>query len=215
MANEENASKRFPANTKMETLTFLNDKKINGELYAYLQGLSVYEKVDEDKNNNITFVIKKSMPTQSTICEQLGIKSPKTLRNHLNYLIEQGYVIEEKDRYILPRMEDIYFLIPLKTLQYLNDNCREHVIKIYIYLGQKYNYGIKKGGFYEFTLEELGYHIGLKIKNNSRGYEVINNALDLLVNSKLIDYVSFFDGQTQKKKLTMFSFEFSSKNANG
>ena len=28
--------KRFPANTTMEVLTFLNDKKINGELYAYL-----------------------------------------------------------------------------------------------------------------------------------------------------------------------------------
>jgi predicted transcriptional regulator len=46
----------------------------------------------------------------------LGIKSPKTLRNHLNYLIEKGYVIEEKDKYILPEMENIYFLIPLKTL---------------------------------------------------------------------------------------------------
>ena len=29
-------SKRFPADTAMNTVTFLNDKKINGELYAYL-----------------------------------------------------------------------------------------------------------------------------------------------------------------------------------
>ena len=28
--------KRFPAKTTMEVLTFLNDKKMNGELYAYL-----------------------------------------------------------------------------------------------------------------------------------------------------------------------------------
>jgi hypothetical protein len=28
--------KRFPANTTLNTLTFLNDKKINGELYACL-----------------------------------------------------------------------------------------------------------------------------------------------------------------------------------
>ena len=28
--------KRFPANTTLDSLTFLNDKKINGELYAYL-----------------------------------------------------------------------------------------------------------------------------------------------------------------------------------
>lgn len=44
-------------------------------------------------------------------------------------------MIDKEDRYILPRKEDFYFLIPLKTLQYLNDNCKEHVIKIYVYLG--------------------------------------------------------------------------------
>lgn len=109
-------------------------------------------------------------------------------------------------------MENIYFLIPLKTLQYLNDNCREHIIKIYVYLGQRYKYALSKGYSYEFTLEELGEHIGLKIKNNSRGYEIINNALDLLYNSDLIDYQSFFDGRSLKKKLIKFSFEYKQKN---
>lgn len=145
------------------------------------------------------------------MCQTLGIKSPKTLRNHLNYLIEQGYVQECKDKYILPEMENIYFLIPLKTLRYLNDNCKEHVIKIYVYLGQRYKWALEKGILYEFTLEELGNHIGIKVKNNSRGYEIINNALDLLSNSGLIDYVSFFDGQMQKKKLTKFSYEYITK----
>lgn len=69
------------------------------------------------------------------MCEQLGIKTTKTFRNHLDYLITRGYIIEEDKRYVLPEMEDIYFKIPLKTLQYLNNNCREHVIKIYVYLG--------------------------------------------------------------------------------
>lgn len=54
---------------------------------------------------------------------------------------------------------------------------------------------MERGSVYHFTLEEIGEHIGLKIKNNSRGYEMINNALDLLVNSGLIDYVTYFDGQ--------------------
>lgn len=145
------------------------------------------------------------------MCETLGIKSPKTLRNHLNYLIEQGYVQDRQDKYILPEMENIYFLIPLKTLKYLNDNCKEHVIKIYVYLGQRYKWALDKGIAYEFTLEELGNHIGIKVKNNSRGYEIINNALELLSNSGLIDYVSFFDGQMQKKKLTKFSYEYTTK----
>lgn len=72
------------------------------------------------------------------MCEALGIKSPKTLKSHLNYLLERGYVQEELDRYILPEMEDIYFLIPRKTLRYINDSCKEHIIKIYVYLGQRH-----------------------------------------------------------------------------
>lgn len=199
-------SKRFPADTTLDSLTFLNDKKINGELYAYLQELSTFQ--SEESKEPVTFVNKKDMPKQAIICDVLGIKSPKTLRSHLNYLIEQGYVEETSDKYILPRKENIYLLIPRKTLTYITDNCREHVIKIYIYLGQKYKYALYNGKTYEFTLKELGTHIGLNIKNNSRGYEVINNALELLYNSGLIDYVSYFDGQVQKKKLTKFSMEY-------
>lgn len=151
------------------------------------------------------------MPAQSKICEILGIKSPKTLRTHLNNLIEEGYVVDASDRYVLPLAEDIYFLIPLSTLQYLNDNCRDHVIKIYIYLGQKYKYALSKGEPYVFTLEELGEHVGIKVKNNSRAYAVINNALKLLENSGLIEYVEYFDGQSQRKKLLKFSLEFLDK----
>ena len=98
------------------------------------------------------------------------------------------------DKYVLPEMEDIYFLIPRATLHYLNNNCKEHVIKIYVYLGQRYKWSIEKGTQYEFTLEELGDHIGIKVKNSTRGYEIINNVLELLSNSGLIDYISFFDG---------------------
>ena len=32
--------KYFPADPDLNILTFLNDKKINGELYAYLQSIS-------------------------------------------------------------------------------------------------------------------------------------------------------------------------------
>jgi hypothetical protein len=66
---------------------------------------------------------------------------------------------------------------------------------------------MSRGVNYEFTSEELGDHIGIKVKNNSRGYEIINNALNLLYNSGLIDYCSYFNGKSQKKKLTGFSFD--------
>ena len=112
--------KRFPANVDMNILTFLNNKKINGELYAYLQSLSEYDVINKQYNIYKTYVLKKWLPIQSKMCQMLGIKSPKTLKTHLNYLIEQGYIIEEEDRYILPEMENIYFLIPLHTLRYIN-----------------------------------------------------------------------------------------------
>ena len=207
--------KRFPADTTLEVSTFLNDKKINGELYALLQGVSDYMVIDKKLNLYQTYISKSKMPTQSTMCKVLGIKSPKTLRQHLQYLVEQKYIIpggtNEDDKevaYYLPEMEDIYLLIPLDTLKYLNNNCREHVIKIYVYLGQRYKMALSMGKSYEFTLEELGTHIGIGIKNHARQYEIVNNALELLFNSGLISYVSFFDGQMQKKKLTSFSFQY-------
>ena len=97
--------KRFPASVDLKCKTFLNDKKINGELYAFFQ--SVSKGIEQE-----TVVLKKDLPTQATICSILGLKSPKTYRSHLNYLIEAGYLEErdgEEDRYYLPRLEDQYF----------------------------------------------------------------------------------------------------------
>lgn len=207
--------KRFPADTTMEFSTFLNDKKINGELYAVLQGASEYIVIDKALNLYQTYVPKSKMPTQAEMCRILGIKSPKTLRQHLQYLIDQHYIVpggtNEDDKnvaYYLPEMENIYFYIPIDTLKYLRDSCKEHVFKIYIYLGQRYKMALGMGKQYEFTLEELGTHIGIGLKNHSRQYEVVNNALELLYNSGLISYVSYFDGQMQKKKLMSFSFQY-------
>lgn len=165
--------------------------------------------VKSEDGGHKTVVYKKDIPAQSKICAAIGIKSPKTLRTHLKYLIDKGYVIEcENGDYELPEMENIFFMIPLDTLKYLNDNCKEHVIKIYIYLGQRYKYSQAIGHDYLFSLEELGEHVGIKIKNNSRGYEIVNNALDLLENSGLVEYIDYFDGAKQKKKITLYSFEY-------
>ena len=37
---DNDIKKRFPADTSLDKMTFLNNKHINGELYAYLQSLS-------------------------------------------------------------------------------------------------------------------------------------------------------------------------------
>lgn len=82
------SNKRFPANTTLDYNTFLNDKRVNGELYALLQSLSTPTSEDG------VFVSKSALPTQAELCKKLGIGSPKTLRVHLKYLIDAGYLVE-------------------------------------------------------------------------------------------------------------------------
>ena len=196
--------KRFPANTSLDLTTFLNDKKVDAELYSLFQEVSM---PDEQKR---TVVTKKNLPTQTEMCKKLGIKSPKTFRDHRDYLIDQGYIIEEGDHYILPNKEEIFFMIPLKTMQFLNDVLKDQIIKVYVYLGQRWKY--KEGQpVYEFTELEIANHIGLKVAGNPRAYVTIKNALLCLQKLGLIEYTSFYDSSSgkpvPKMKLTNFSFE--------
>lgn len=194
--------KRFPTDTILKEKTFLNDKKIDAELYAFLQELSYPNQQKE------TIVNKKKMPTQAEICRSLGIKSPKTLRAHLNYLIQAGYVEDRGNEYYLPNKEDIFTLLPLSTTKFLHDCLKDQVVKIYLYLGQRWSY---KGSQYIFTIEEIAEHIGINLKGNLRGYEVINNALTCLVNNDLINYVEFYENNKPRKRLTNFSLEYKCK----
>jgi biotin operon repressor len=63
-------------------------------------------------------VFKKDLPLKKDICEKIGVKSVKTLNSHMNYLIDNGYVIDDVDNnmYILPNIENFYTLIPLETI---------------------------------------------------------------------------------------------------
>jgi biotin operon repressor len=110
------SQRRFPANTSLDSITFLNNKKINGELYGMFQSMA-QSPFGRKGDKNDTVVYKKDLPTQSEICAKLNMKSPKTLRAHITQLIETGYLIEdEKNKcYILPEKEDMYLLVPLTT----------------------------------------------------------------------------------------------------
>ena len=56
----------------------------------------------------------------------------------MKYLENNHYLQKEKDRYIILNPEDYFFQIPLDTLQYLLDTVKEMTIKVYIYLGTRY-----------------------------------------------------------------------------
>lgn len=191
MNSSKNIKKRFPATVALDKSTFLNDRNIDAELYALLQKLST---VVDGK----TVVLKKNLPPQDQICEILGIKSAKTYRAHLNYLIEKEYVIKEKDYYYLPEQEDVFLMLPLETIQFLVDTTKESVIKTYIYLFQRYKW---KKSEYVFTIEELGQHLGVSVQGKARNYLMFKNILTALSNNGLIEYESFFDGKSPRKRL--------------
>lgn len=48
----------------------------------------------------------------------------------------------------------------------------------------------------------------MKLGNNQRNYDIINNALICLYNNGLIDYVEYFENNKPRKRLTHFSLEY-------
>ena len=190
--------KRFPADTDLEKeMTFLKDSKMDGELYGYLQSISM-------PINKVTTVMKSDIPAQSKLVGKNGIlpyNSPKTYRAHLKYLIDTGYVIEKDDRYELPNKEEIFVMLSKDTTKFLVDTIKEYVIKIYIYLGQRYKY--KPG--YLFTYEEVAQHIGVSLAGSRRVREKIHNALDLLQDVGLISFEAVYVDKYPRLKLTSWN----------
>lgn len=181
--------KHFPADTSMDYDTFLNDPKVDGELYNYLLSMSYGEEGQ-------TVVYKNNLPSQEIIATILRV-SRKTVSNHLKYLKDKGYLIDDKSnkKYILPKVERMYFQIPQETSQFLRDTVKDPVIKTYIYLGQRNSY---KPGQYVFTIKEICEHLGLNYKNQC---STISNYLVILEKCGLIKYSVFYDGQSPRMRL--------------
>lgn len=198
--------KHFPADTSMNTddngnliLTFLNDKKVDGELYAYLLSLSVGEEKE-------TRIYKSSIPSQTKIATLLTPATSKpltrqTIASHFKYLIAQGYLIDMGDYYTLPHKEKMYFKVELDTLNFLLDVVKEPVIKTYIYLGQRNNY---KPGQYIFTIKELCEHMGIDYSHKS---SIITNYLTALVKFNLVEVETIYDGVIPYYKLLKVNTE--------
>ena len=204
MKAKKTCFKHFIADPELyeDKLTFLSDKKVDAELYALLMQFS-YGGEGADKGK--TVVYKSNLPKQKDMCDMLRIKSTTTLRTHLKYLVDQGYINDMGDKLIIDTYkEDVFLRIPLETIEFLNDTVKESVWKVYLYLGQRWSW---KKNQYVFTLEELAIHIGRKINNNSDRYKEIKNILQCLKNNGLIDWTEFSDGQRKYHRLVMFNLE--------
>lgn len=195
--------KHFPANITMKELTFLNNKNIDGRLYGYLQSKSMPIKV---ANYYETRVDKFQLGTQADFCEAIQIKSPKTLRKHLKILIDTGYLRDEQGYYVLVEKENIYFKIPLQTLRFIQNTIKEDVIKIYIYLGQRYQYAATENKKYSFSIKEIIEHLGLSVNDKNRSF--VKDGLDALMNNGLIKFVNYREGKVPRMRLVDFTYEY-------
>lgn len=195
--------KHFPANITMKELTFLNNKNIDGRLYGYLQSKSMPIKV---ANYYETRVDKFQLGTQADFCEAIQIKSPKTLRKHLKILIDTGYLRDEQGYYVLVEKENIYFKIPLQTLRFIQNTIKEDVIKIYIYLGQRYQYAAIENKKYSFSIKEIIEHLGLSVNDKNRSF--VKDGLDALMNNGLIKFVNYREGKVPRMRLVDFTYEY-------
>ena len=160
----------------------------------------------EIDGGHMTIVEKSRLPKQDEMLTTLGIKSKTTFRSHLKYLIDSEYVIDDvkNKRYILPDKENIFFYLPLETVQFINDTVKEQVYKIYLYLGQRWKY--KPG--YVFTQEEIAEHLGTSLAGNETVRRQIRNALIALQNHGLIGYEQFYEGKVPKYRLINWSTQF-------
>ena len=189
-------SKRFPSDFSLDYETFLNNKGINAEVYAIFLGVS---KVLEIEGEKFTYVYRGDI-NKSKISAMLGITRP-TLNTRIKTLIDKGYLIEDPVGYKIIVKENCYLDIPVETLWYLQDTLKEEVIKTYIYLGVRYNY--KKD--YQFTLEEIGIHCGVSLKNNyQRNYVKLNNILAVLKACGLINFKTVWIGKEERKELFLW-----------
>ena len=194
--------KHFPSDPTIykDKVTFLTDKKVDAELYAFLMQYSY----GGEEGTHETRVYKSSLPTQEEIGKRIGVKSRTTVRSHLAYLKDQGYIIDKGEYYLIDTYkENIFLQINTDTIAFLNDTVKEPVWKAYLYLGQRWKW---KGNSFVFSLEDLATHIGKKIGNNSSIYKELNNILQCLENNGLIKVESFYEGKVPKKRLVNFSF---------
>lgn len=170
MKNQPN-SRQFPRDE------ILANKQFHDLLYLLLQSLS---EVDQAKNQR--FVPKKRFP-KARLSELCGYKARNTLYTHLRHLVDLGYLTEDTDNYYLTFLPKNFFLIPIDTALFLIQTQTENVIKVYVYLTNRWFYSHNRP-FYT-SYRQIADAVGLYADDNSTR-TTISNILLTLHNNFLI-----------------------------
>lgn len=163
---KEKYQKRFPSNYETEASKhFLNDKKVDVQLYSLLQSLSYAVDIKDEEGNVIgheTRVNVADIPSQRKLSKILGeykqqkdgttkfvSRSRAVIRKNLNYLLSMTeeniycpYITlsEDGSYYTILNKEARYANISQAMVQYLVKGFSTYAIRTYIFLLAVYNY---------------------------------------------------------------------------
>lgn len=166
---------------------------IDDIVYGYLQASATY-----DPHNKVLYIPKNKMSGIKKMLQTIiGCKTTKTIDNKIKKLLENNLLQEgehnNKPVILFPYdKNEKYRIIDADLLFSLVCVYRPMVLKIYVYLLDKYKWKNKSNEKYVFTLHELCQMMGYA--DSSRKQEpVIREILINLRNNKFIDYEEFYD----------------------
>ena len=129
--------------------------------------------------------------------QELGM-TRKTLSKYLSFLVKEGLVVEEKERWVLPPLEEKGFWIDVEILQQIIDIKKRYAITIYIYLVQGY-WMVRQHGSSNLPilLDNIKDQIGISKKTRSNN-EIITGVLENLREVGLLNYWLWTNPKTNK-----------------
>lgn len=170
--------------------------KIDDLLYGFLRGLSTVRPQVGDQEAREYLPIKQYEKNKRLIANLCGC-STKTIKRHLDRLFDNGLLEEGVETlngkdvsvYWLPPIEGRYQIVEQDMVKYLVSTNSPNVIKIYIYLLNKYKWKRQTNEKYIFTKEELARALGYsESTRTSELYTMLNNVIMSLTLEGLISF---------------------------
>lgn len=165
--------------------------KIDDIVYGYLQASATFNPTDK-----VLYISEKNMTSIRRELQQiLGCKSHSTVTNKINGLIEKNLFAYDEvgKRYVFPYNEtEKYKIISADLLRELVVVYKPMVLKIFIYLLDKYEWKKESNSYYVFTLTELSGAMGYAASSGRQDAN-IRIVLEHLRRTDMIDYEEFYE----------------------
>ncbi len=135
--------------------------------------------------------------------QELGM-TRKTLSKYLSFLVKEGLVVEEEDRYVLPNLKDKGFWVDEDIIYKLIECRLRYVVSIYIYLRKSYWASGEKSLI--VSMDHLKEFIGLSTNTRSNN-KIITNIFESFRVAGLLKYELRHDITTKKSYYTISGLE--------